>query len=83
MDFIPVESSQIQSIGYDKETSTLGVRFHPGKKAREAGLPYSEYHYSQVSPEMFAAFRGSESKGQYFGTHIKPFANDFPFVKIC
>ena len=64
-----VESSQVESIGYDPETKTLAVRSTRG--------PGAIYHYTDVSPEAHAAFVFADSIGTYFGEHIKP----LPFKK--
>ena len=82
MEWVEVDSSQIKAVGHDAETNTLGVRFHPGKRDREAGLPYSEYHYRDVSDDMFQAMRSAESVGTWFGENIKRFPEQYPFVKI-
>lgn len=71
-----VESSRLHAIGYDAATQTLAIQF----KAK-AG-PGSVYHYSNVTPDDFAALKGAESVGSHFHKHIKPFKEKFPFVKI-
>lgn len=63
-----VESNQIKAIGYDEVTQTLAVTFTRGEAV---------YHYPSVSPETFEAFKSAESKGNYFGQHIK----NLPFKK--
>ena len=64
----PVESNQVKAIGYDPETKTLACSF-----ARGAG---HIYHYPNVEPETHAAFMAAESKGNFFGKHIKQLAFD-------
>ncbi len=66
----PVESNQVGAIGYDQDTKTLAVQFRRGALAI--------YHYANVEPETFEAFRGAESIGTYFGKHIKA----LPFEKF-
>jgi hypothetical protein len=84
MTFTEVSSSQIHSIGYDKDAEyPLGVRFHPNKKAVAEGKPFSEYHYKDVTPEMFAAFQGAESKYRWFDANVKDFPDAFPFVRVA
>lgn len=61
MRMINVESSNINSVGFDKETLTLRVKF-------KSGLTYE---YSPVSPELFALLISAESVGKFFNTHIK------------
>lgn len=57
-------SSQVHSYGFDPDTNTLAMRFH------QKGGVSATYHYT-VTPEQFAALEGAESKGRYFGEHIK------------
>lgn len=64
---IPVESSQIKSIGYDPSTKTLEVEFH----ARGEKYPESVYHYHEVSPETHANLMKAESKGSHLGKFVK------------
>ena len=75
-----VESSQIHSIGYDPETQTLAIRFTRGYGENRG--PGSLYHYSNVPQDVYDAFLAAESKGKYFGQHIKPFKDQYPFTKI-
>lgn len=71
IDLLPVESSQVRAVGYDKESRTLAVAFNHGKGAI--------YHYPDVSPETYEAFVNAESIGSFFGKHIKP----LPFKKYA
>ncbi|AIV65710.1 KTSC domain-containing protein [Burkholderia pseudomallei] len=75
IDMIPVESSQIHSIGYDEQTQTLAIRF----KDRATGAPTSLYHYDNATPANFAALRSAESIGSHFYKHIKPHVDRFPY----
>ena len=59
-----VQSSQVKAIGYDASSKTLAVQF-----ARGAG---SVYHYPNVEPDTFEAFKAAKSIGTFFGQHIKP-----------
>lgn len=63
---IPVDSSQVDRVGYDAETKTLAVQFKHGARAI--------YHYPNVKPETHAAFMAAESKGVFFREHINPLA---------
>ncbi len=76
------ESSQIEQVGYDAETETLGIRFKPTKKQQEAKQPGSEYHYSFVPQDVHAALMTAGSVGSYFGQNIKPFPDKYPFTKV-
>lgn len=73
-----VESSQIYAIGHDPVSSTLAIRF----KNRMTGAATSLYHYENVDAALFAEFVAAESKGSFFGQHIKPFKDKFPYVQI-
>jgi len=66
----PVESNQVGAIGYDAATKILAVQFKRGARAI--------YHYPNVEPETFEAFKGAESIGTYFGQHLKA----LPFEKF-
>lgn len=82
MDWKAVESSQISQIGYDADTETLGIRFKPTKKQAETNQPGSEYHYSFVEPDTYAALMTAESIGRYFGEVIKADPVKYPYVKV-
>jgi hypothetical protein len=65
----PVCSGQIRAVGYDAETKTLAVTFVHGIG--------SIYQYPGVEPQVFADFMAAESKGKFFGAHVK----HLPFKK--
>lgn len=73
-----VDSSQINAVGYDPETQTLAIQFKGWK-----GELGATYHYTNVTAEDFAAFKGAESLGRHFGRHIKPFPEKFPYTKVA
>lgn len=58
---IPVQSSTIKSIGYDKNNKELHVDFHKSGK----------YIYSNVQPQTYQAFMDSDSKGKFVGQYVK------------
>ena len=60
----PCDSSQIASYGYCEKSGFLAMQFK-----NKSGLS-PVYHYS-VTPEQYAALEASESKGKFFGAHIK------------
>ncbi len=64
------ESSQIHAHGYDAATSTLALQF---KRKRDDGTRVggSVYHYDNVPPVLYEQFCEAESKGEFFGKHIK------------
>ena len=82
MEYKAVESSQIEAVAHDPETNTLGIRFHPNKKQKEAGERGSEYHYSGVRHDMYVALTEAISVGKFFGEYIKPFPEVYPFTKV-
>jgi hypothetical protein len=56
-----VRSSNIRSIGYDADTSTLEVEFQSGEV----------YQYARVPAIVHAALMKAPSKGAYLNQHIK------------
>jgi len=58
---IPVESSNLESIGYDQSTQTLEVEFDSG------GI----YEYFNVPQNIFEAFLTAPSKGEFLYREIK------------
>jgi hypothetical protein len=61
MDFVPVASSNIASVGYDREQKVLGVRFSSG----------ATYLYTGVPEEVHADFMDAASLGSFFADNIK------------
>ena len=57
----PVESSQIESVGYDEPNKTLHVKFHRG----------GHYSYPNVTADEHAALVGAKSVGSHFIKNIK------------
>ncbi len=55
-----VESSMMNTIGYDEATKTLLIVFNSGKT----------YEYADVPADVFAEFLDAESKGQFFHAAI-------------
>ncbi len=60
MQRIPVESSDIVSIGYDEVSRTLEIEFQNDRI----------YQYKEVDPEVYAQFMRADSYGQFFSTFI-------------
>ena len=56
-----VESSNIESIGYDKGSQTLEIEFLNG----------SIYQYFDVAKHIYNDLMGAGSKGEYLATQIK------------
>ena len=82
MNYTEVTSSQIAAIGYDPETSTLGIQFPPNRKQAAAAQPGSEYHYANVGPKMYAEFMAAEFIDSYFGKSIKSHPELYPYTKV-
>lgn len=61
MERVPVSSSNIESVGYDKDTKTLEVAFHSG----------SVYQYLNVEPEIYSNMLTASSVGKYFNESVK------------
>jgi len=60
-EMIAVESSNLQAIGYDPDTSELYVDFLSG----------SRYKYLDVPEDVFEAFQVADSKGKFLHQEIK------------
>jgi hypothetical protein len=57
----PVSSSNIASIGYDKNTNTLEVEFNSG----------DIYQYYSVPEEVYNGLMNASSHGRYLNQNIK------------
>lgn len=56
-----VKSSNVEQIGYDDLTQTLQVNFKNGSK----------YQYYEIPADLYKAFRGAPSIGNFIAKHIK------------
>lgn len=65
-------SSQIAALGYDHGSKTLRIRFHTG----------AEYEYANVPPELHTKFLSAESKGKFFGAHIRGNSKAHPHTMV-
>ncbi|MEG4107767.1 KTSC domain-containing protein [Microcoleus sp. S13_C5] len=65
----PVESSMIQSAGYDEESYTLEVVFNSGKT----------YRYFEVPKSVYLELMQSESKGSYMLSDV---IDCFPYEQV-
>ena len=70
MERIPVQSSNLASVGYDATSSTLEIEFHSG------GI----YQYDGVPKEIYDGLLSADSKGKYFHRNIKNAG--YPYTKI-
>jgi len=61
MDRIPVKSSNIRSVGYEEDSSTLEIEFNSGSIYRYLDVPESEYE----------GLMDAGSKGRYLNRNIK------------
>lgn len=61
MEKIPVTSSNVESIGYDEDSSTLEIEFKNG----------ATYQYFDVPENVFAELRDADSVGGYLAARIK------------
>jgi hypothetical protein len=61
MNRISVESSNIESIGYDSNSKILEIEFND----------HSVYRYYEVPEDVYDELMASESKGSYFFRKIK------------
>jgi hypothetical protein len=70
MERVQVESSNLASVGYEPETTTLEIEFHNG----------GVYQYSGVPEDVHQGLMNAESKGSYFYHNIKNAG--YSYVKI-
>ena len=61
-------SSDLAAVGYDEESQTLAVKFRNN----------AVYQFYDVPQDIFKNLLQSESKGDYFYTHIR---NIYPFSR--
>lgn len=66
----PVESSNIEGVGYDPATKTLRIQFRGG----------CTYDYANVPAEKHKALIDAESVGKHFHQHIR---NKHKFLKVA
>jgi len=69
MERIPVTSSNIASIGFDEDSSTLEIEFHSG----------AVYQYFDVPFAVYDGLIEADSQGQYLAQHIK---GQYRYVKV-
>ncbi len=66
---IPVQSSNLSSVGYDPATSTLYIAFHSGRTYAYYGVPAGVHKALMLAP----------SKGRYHSAYIK---YAFPYCRL-
>jgi hypothetical protein len=69
-EFIPVDSSNMAGVSFDKETHILQVDFDSG----------SRYWYHGVESDKFKTLLEAESKGKFFASEIKP---NYPYERVA
>lgn len=62
MQRVPVESSNLMSVGFDAKTKTLEIEFHGGGVFQYTGKDAEAQHKGLMA---------SESKGKYFNANIR------------
>lgn len=76
IDLTPVESSQIEAIGYSPNRQVLVIKF----KNKTGTGP--TYEYDNVPLALFDEFLHADSKGRFFRDRIKSNSGDHPYRKI-
>lgn len=69
MDMLAVDSSNIASVGYDEDSSTLQIEFKNG----------GVYQYFDVGEDLFKGLRDADSPGGFLAEQIK---GSFRFSKV-
>lgn len=69
MERTQVQSSNVNSIGYDEESKTLEVEFHGG----------GVYQYSDVPKEVYEDFMNAPSHGKFLHKVIK---SRFSYIRV-
>ena len=70
MDFIPVRSTNLEAIGYDPETETMGVRFVDGSAYEYTGVPQKVYDHVRRAPSVGKVF-ASIVKNNYLHRRLR------------
>lgn len=68
---IPVQSSDLESVGYDAERQILEIEFHSG----------GVYWYMNVPQNIYFGLMSASSKGRYFSQYIRD-NRRYPYRKI-
>jgi hypothetical protein len=74
----PVKSSRFSHVGFDDETFTLFIRFHPTKTEPRGAL----YSYANFSEEELTDFFNAESLGKYFAANLLK-NPEHPFTRVA
>jgi hypothetical protein len=65
----PVQSSNIESVGYDQSAAVLEIKFRSGEV----------YQYANVPESIYKGLFNAESKGKYFQANIR---NKYQFSRM-
>lgn len=76
VNYTPVISSNVHSIGYKVETHTLFVRFKDKASANWGSI----YAYLEVPSALYLDLLRAGSKGEFLGAYVKP---AFAFKRIA
>lgn len=68
---VPINSSNILSVGYDADQQMLEIEFNTGRV----------YRYSNVPPHVYAGLMKAGSHGKYFLTYIQGVYSDIEVTK--
>ena len=66
----PVESSSLQSVGYDAASQVLEVQFRTGRVYRYFGVP----------PDVYNSLLQASSRGAFFNANIR---DQYPFERVA
>ena len=69
MQRMPVQSSNIASVGYDPETNILEIEFTTGAVYDYPGVPQAKYDEMLMAPSVGRYF-AAEIKKQYQGSRV-------------
>lgn len=72
---VPVESSQLKSVGYDPATQVLEVEFKSYSKDPKKKPPV--YQYFGVPPELHTDLMNADSHGAFFNANVKKAAFEY------
>ena len=69
MEMVPVSSSNVASVAYERSTQTLAVTFLHG----------GTYHYSGVPEDIYLGLLSAESVGSFLHQNVKGI---YPYKKV-
>lgn len=69
MNRVPVQSSNLASVGYDTASKTLEIEFNSGAVWQYAGVP-AGVHNAMMGADSVGKYFGDTIKGTYDGTRV-------------